>query len=223
MNLPFTAEQFLDVFAQYNAAIWPIQVVAYVLGLTAVVVAFMQPRYSGRIITSILAAFWLWTGIVYHGFFFSQINPAALAFGTLFVLQGLLWVYVGGLRDPLIFDARGGPVAVVGGLAVLYAMLIYPLLGIALGHSYPYAPLFGVAPCPMVIFTFGLLLWTRPPVPKYLLVIPLLWSLLGLSAALSLGIREDFGLSVAGPLGTMIVLWRDLQTGPRTNWHKRLA
>ena len=33
MNLPFTVEQFLDVFAQYNQAVWPIQIVAYVLVL----------------------------------------------------------------------------------------------------------------------------------------------------------------------------------------------
>ena len=118
---------------------------------------------------------------------------------------------------------RGGPVAVVGGLAVLYAMLVYPLLGIVFGHSFPYAPMFGVAPCPMVIFTFGLLLWTRPRVPRYLLAIPFLWSLLGFSAALSLGIREDFGLLVAGLLGTAIVLWRDAHRAPRARWRKQFA
>jgi hypothetical protein len=223
MNLPFTVEQFLDVFAQYNQAIWPIQIVAYVLGGAAVALAWLHPAHSGRIISSILAAFWLWTGIVYHGLFFSQINRAALVFAVLFVLQGLLWLYLGGLRDRLAFDARGGPVAMVGGLAVLYAMLVYPLLGIVFGHSFPSAPMFGVAPCPMVILTFGLLLWTRPRVPRHLLVIPFLWSLLGFSAALSLGIREDFGLLVAGLVGTAIVLWRDAHRAPRARWHERFA
>ena len=34
--LPFTREQFLGVFADYNTAVWPAQVVAYVLGLIVV-------------------------------------------------------------------------------------------------------------------------------------------------------------------------------------------
>jgi hypothetical protein len=216
MNMPFTAEQFLDVFARYNHAIWPLQIVAYALGLAAVVLAFSRAPQAGRVISGILAAFWLWTGIVYHGAFFSQINPAALLFGALFVIQGVLWLCAGVLRDRLVFDARGGAIAVVGGLAVLYTLLVYPLLGAAFGHGYPYAPMFGVAPCPMTIFTFGLLLWTRPRLPRYLLVIPFLWSLVGFSAALSLGIREDFGLLVAGLLATAIVLWRDAHSAPRT-------
>jgi uncharacterized protein DUF6064 len=132
-------------------------------------------------------------------------------------------LYVGGLRDRLGFHARGGAVAIVGGLAVLYALLVYPLLGAVFGHSYPYSPMFGVTPCPLTIFTFGLLLWTRPRVPKYLLVIPLLWSLVGVSPALSLGIREDFGLLVAGLLGTAMVSWRDAHTAPRVRWHERFA
>jgi hypothetical protein len=29
MSIPFTAEHFFDIFQVYNAAIWPVQVVAY--------------------------------------------------------------------------------------------------------------------------------------------------------------------------------------------------
>jgi hypothetical protein len=211
------------VFARYNQAIWPAQVVAYVLGLAAVLLAIKHPRYSGRVISGVLAAYWLWAGVVYHGTFFSQINPAAVAFGGLFVVQGVLWLVVGVLRARLAFDARGGTTAAVGWACVLYAMLIYPVLGTLLGHGYPYAPVFGVAPCPITIFTFGLLLWTRAPVPKYLLVIPLLWSLIGFSAALQLGIREDLGLVIAGLLGTAIVLWRDTSATAPTAPRSRLT
>lgn len=48
-----------------------------------------------------------------------------------------------------------------------------PSLGVAIGHTYPAQPTFGL-PCPTTIFTFGLLLWVRPPVPWSLLVIPVL-------------------------------------------------
>jgi hypothetical protein len=85
-------------------------------------------------------------------------------------------------------------------------MVIYPLLGLAFGHSYPRIPLFGVAPCPTTIFTFGILLWATKSVSAYLLIIPFLWSLVGMSAALNLRVPQDYGLVVAGVLGTTLIL-----------------
>jgi hypothetical protein len=69
--------------------------------------------------------------------------------------------------------------------------------------------MFGVAPCPTTIFTFGLLLWTRGRVPGWLLAVPTLWALIGFTAALTLGILEDTGLLVAGLLGTGLLLYRN--------------
>jgi hypothetical protein len=54
-----------------------------------------------------------------------------------------------------------------------------------------------------------LLLWTERPVPRLLLVIPLLRSLLGVSAAISLDVGGDIDLVVAGLLSTALLLWRD--------------
>lgn len=97
----------------------------------------------------------------------------------------------------------------MGGLFVIYAMVLYPAIGTLLGHGYPRSPSFGVAPRPTTIFTFGLLLWTRATVPTYVLAIPLIWSAIGFGAALSLGIREDVGLLIAGLLGTALLARRD--------------
>jgi hypothetical protein len=43
------------------------------------------------------------------------------------------------------------------------------------------------------------------------LIIPFLWSLLGFSAAVQLGIREDIGLLVAGLAGTGLLIARRLR------------
>jgi hypothetical protein len=59
-----------------------------------------------------------------------------------------------------------------------------------------------------VIFTFGVLLWTDKKVPLYVLVIPLLWSLIGFSAAFLLRISEDIGLLLAGIIATTLLLFR---------------
>jgi hypothetical protein len=66
--------------------------------------------------------------------------------------------------------------------------------------------MFGVTPCPVTIFSFGLLLLAIKPLPRLALVIPLLWSLIGGSAAVLLGIPQDWLLLVSGPMTWLIVL-----------------
>jgi MFS family permease len=207
--LPFTVDQFLHVFEQYNQAIWPMQIAAYILGIAALALVATKTRYSDRAISVILAFFWAWVGIVYQLMFFSTINGAALGFGVLFIVQGVLWLVFGVIRPKLSFHWETNRYTLIGAVMIVYAMLVYPVLGALLGHGYPRSPSFGVAPCPMIIFTFGLLLLTNAKVPKSLLVIPFLWSLLGVSASYQLGVREDIGLLVAGVLGVGLLIWRD--------------
>lgn len=214
MSLPFTVGQFMDVFARYNEAIWPAQVVAYLLGLLAVGLALWRQPYSDRTIAGVLALFWLFVGLLYHATFFRAINPIAALFGALFVVEALALVWAGLLHDRLVFAPDGGWRSMAGGFFVLYALVIYPLLGLAFGHVYPAAPVFGVAPCPMAIFTFGLLMWTDARMPKWVLAVPLLWAALGLSAALSLGVVEDLGLLAAGVTAAGALLTRRTEDQP---------
>lgn len=85
-------------------------------------------------------------------------------------------------------------------------MVLYPLAGMWAGHRYPELPMFGITPCPLTLFTFGLLLLTTAPVPRPLLVIPFVWSLIGGSAALLLGIPQDWVLLFSGvPIPTLLL------------------
>jgi hypothetical protein len=59
-------------------------------------------------------------------------------------------------------------------------------------------PVFAV-PCPTTLFTAGLLL-NSAGLPRLASVIPLLWAILGGSAASALGIRADLALVVAAVL-----------------------
>ena len=169
--LPFTSEQFLTVFVNYNNATWPTQVGAYVLGGIAVALVFRQTRTTDRVIAGILATMWLWTGFGYHELSFSVINKAAHLFAVLFVVQGCYLIYAGAYRHQIRFGLRRGLAAWVGAAFVAYAAIAYPLIGIATGHRYPEMPMFGVTPCPVTIFTFGILLLTIGPVPRWLLAI----------------------------------------------------
>ena len=198
MDLPFTAAQFFEVFERYNHVIWPAQIVAYLAGLGSLALIAARSRYAGRIGAAVLAAMWLANGVGYHLGYFSEINRAATAFGGLFILQAVLVAWMGIVERRLEFALRTDATSWVAGGLVLYATVLYPLLGYALGHVYPAAPVFGVAPCPTTIFTLGLLLLARPSAPGWLFAIPIAWSGVGGSAAFLLGVKEDLGLIVAG-------------------------
>ncbi|MFH5834298.1 DUF6064 family protein [Halalkalibaculum sp. DA384] len=206
MELPFSTEQFLEVFETYNTAIWPAQIVAYLLGGLAIYLSYRPAARNDRTISLILAGFWLWMGAIYHLTFFTSINTAAYGFGVIFLIQGLLFLGVGVWKDWLKFRLKWDGYGITGAVLIIYAMLFYPIVGAQLGHGYPYAPMFGVAPCPATIFTFGMLLWTVKKVPWWILVIPGLWSVIGFTAAINLGILEDMGLLVAGILGILLLM-----------------
>jgi hypothetical protein len=127
--------------------------------------------------------------------------------------MALAWV---AWRDGFAFRPRTDMFGVVGALFVIYALLIYPLLGYAAGHRYPSTPTFGL-PCPTTIFTFGLLLWSERRVPLRVVLVPATWSLLGMTAALSFGVPEDFGLPVAGVLGTLLIVLRNRRLASGTS------
>ncbi|MDP3690421.1 DUF6064 family protein [Bradyrhizobium sp.] len=210
--LPFTSEQFRSVFVDYNNSIWPAQIAAYLLGGIAVALLYRKTPHGDRIIAGILAMMWLWTGVGYHALWFSSINKAAYAFAVLFILHGCYLLYAGVYRGLIGFGLRPGLPAVIGGAFVVYAAIFYPMIGVAAGHAYPAMPMFGVTPCPVVILTFGLLLLTVRPVPRWLLVVPFIWSLIGGSAAILLQVPQDWLLLVSGAITVPLLVFRDRQT-----------
>jgi uncharacterized protein DUF6064 len=209
--LPFTPEQFLAVFVTYNNAIWPVQIAAYLLGIVAVALLFRRTRQGDRVIAGILVVMWLWTGFAYHGLWFSVINKAAYLFAALFIVQSCYFFYAGVYRSQIHFDLQADLATGVGAALIAYAAIVYPLIGVAIGHNYPELPMFGVTPCPVTIFTFGFLLLTARPVPRWLLLIPFLWSLIGGSAAILLRVPQDWLLLVSGCIAIALIVFRDRQ------------
>jgi hypothetical protein len=209
MKIPFTVEQFFGVFEGYNAAIWPAQMIAYILGAVVVCLGIRENKTFSKVNSVVSALLWIWTGVLYHFVYFSRINPQARIFGTFFIIQGLLFFFTGALSDKLCFGFTTDVHGIAGACFMGYAMIVYPLIGVAEGHSFSELPAFGVAPCPLTIFTFGILLWANIRVPIYLLIIPFIWSLIGMGAALNLDVPQDYGLGVAGIIATILILTRN--------------
>lgn len=101
------------------------------------------------------------------------------------------------------------PTSWVGVLFVLYALIGYPIVGQVIGHTWPATPLLGL-PCPITVFTFGMLLMTVRRVPTVVLVIPLIFGgFFGIFPPLNYGILEDVGLVFASFVGTILLVYRD--------------
>ena len=207
--LPFTAEVFFSVFEQYNRAIWPAQIVAYGLGLVVVLLTLRPVPGGNKVIGALLAAAWAWIGVVYHLMHFAAIDVAAPAFGAVFIVQALLFGWTVAIGGKIVFRFRADVFGWTGLGFVLFAMAVYPLVGWLAGHGWPRAPLFGVAPCPTTIFTLGVLLLTEGRTPLRLVLIPVLWSLVGGTAAWLLSVPEDLALPLAGLGGLGLILWKN--------------
>ena len=203
-SIPFTVDQFFGVFAAYNESVWPAQLVLIAAAVGAILLALSRGRGRHRWVSGFLVLIWAWTGIAYHLVHFTKINPAARAFGALFILQAAIFLWWGVVRGQLNYGRPGGVRAAAAGAILLYAILFYPVLGALTGHAYMASPTFG-APCPAVIYTFGILLLAEA-VPLWLLVVPVLWALLGSTAVLTFGVYQDLGLILSAVLAITLVV-----------------
>ena len=211
MRVPFTVDEFLNVFERYNLSVWPAQLILFALALFAFLSLYRNHSKASQIVFTVLSILWAWMGLVYHISFFSSINKAAYIFGALFLVQSFIFFYFGVVRGKVTLAPSVNLRTVIGLIFIVYALINYPFIGIVLGHIYPKSPTFGV-PCPTTIFTFGLLLFSANRVPFFFLLIPLLWSMVGFSAAFSLGVVEDIGLIISGVVSTTLLT--DIKPAP---------
>lgn len=201
--LPFTPSEFFAVFARYNEAIWPAQFVFLGAAVAAVLALRRGGLTQSRGMLGLLALLWAWMAVGYHWTFFRVINPIASLFAVLFAAQAVV-LAMAALQGTVRLMPRTDVAGITGSALVVLALVLYPLLGLAAGHRYPAMPTFGL-PCPTTIFTLGVLLWAMPLRP-HLLIVPLLWSLIGFTAALQLGVYEDIGLLVSAIASGVVIL-----------------
>jgi hypothetical protein len=148
---------------------------------------------------------WAGMGFGYMWLYFADINPAAKLFGAIFLVQAALLAVMAVRERGRAYGRRRDARFWIGLSLIAYGMLLYPLLGVAFGHGYPQAPMFGLVPCPTTIFTFGMLLLAARP-KRLLLWLPLVWAAIGSFAAVKFGIYEDVGLLVAAIVTAAVLL-----------------
>ena len=210
-------DDFYSTLQSYNEAFWPMMVATFLLGVAVVYLAYRKRDNSDKAISAILSFLWVWSGIVFFILYFGPVDAEFLGFvmpgvwylgGVLFLIQGVLFLVFGVVKSSLYFRLSSDWLSFVGGLIVAYAMIIYPVVGFLTGYGYPRYPVFGIAPCPLTIFTLGLFLWSDRKTPIAAMLIPFIWGLMGVMPVLELNVWADVGELLASIVGFPLILYQ---------------
>lgn len=204
--LSFTAEVYFSLLARYNADIWPAQIPAGALALAVLVLAWRGRPASGGIIAAMLGAMWLWTGVIFHWFHFATISFTAPAIAALFAVQGLLLLWRGVARGKPAVASPPGLAGRVGAALATGALVLSPVLAELAGPGWRSAELVGVAPGATALLTVGLFIACDGRAPRYLLVVPLIWSAAAVAAAWFLDSPALMVLPALTACGAMLAL-----------------
>jgi hypothetical protein len=149
--LMFSPEAYWRLVERHNAAWWPAQLGALVVGL-ALLAALRIGAHRPALV--VLAAAWAWVGWSFHWQRYAEIFLAAPW------LAGACW-----LQALLLLLAVAWPVRAARparprhlGLALVVVALAYPLLAPLEGHPWRQAEVFGFMPDPTALGTLGALL-----------------------------------------------------------------
>ncbi|MEF2231117.1 MAG: DUF6064 family protein [Pseudodesulfovibrio sp.] len=200
------AERFFQFMAEYNTAIWPVQIIFYALAAFFICTSFYKIKHSNTINIFILSLLWIWNGSVTLLIYFTSFHYQYYLWGPVWVAQGLLICYQGIIKKRIHFNIKKDVYSIAGLTFIAYALIVYPMIGAWLGHPFPRGPLFGSAPCPTVIFTFSAFLFSENRVKPYLLYFPLLWALMSLYPIIGMGVYADIGELIAAIIAFILIL-----------------
>lgn len=206
MKTPFTTEQFFDVFEKYNLTVFPAQLIILIAGAIMLWLLHSGKPMKDKWIGGFLGILWIWAGLVYHIAFFTVINKVAYVFGGIFILQGIL-ILIQTFRGRLDFSFSARPWDYVAYFFLLFGLLIYPVISYFAAGDFANTIALGL-PCPTTIYTFGFFMLAGTRFPKYLLIIPTLWAIVGLSAALNFGVYQDVMILVSAIFADIALLGR---------------
>ncbi|MHA1993931.1 MAG: DUF6064 family protein [Candidatus Hodarchaeales archaeon] len=213
-----SVEQFFELIRTYNNTFWPLIWITYLLGFIVFYYSYNKTESSDKLISGFLALLWIWVGMIFwigtfgpfpFSIFGLTFTGNWILLGIMFIIQGCLFIYYGIIKPSLSFRFEKKSHIYLGILFFLYSLLFYPLIGFLTGHPYPDYPIFGIAPCPVTIFTFGMVLWTDKRVNLLVIIIPFVYSLIGILPLMVYGVLADLGLIFGGIIGFSVIIIRD--------------
>jgi hypothetical protein len=204
-------ENWWSTIGAYNNAIFPVQIVTMVIGVILTYFSFVKPNTrTNNLMKAYLASTFAWNGIVFFLIFGKEL-PGTFLGAPLFIITAVLFaadIWLGKTEFKLP-DSRWHKYLTV--FWVLCAFL-YPLIGLPLGHYYPKTCIFGVFPCPTVVFALALLAAATPNIDRKAYILLLVWALPSVGKCFgALDLYEDCILFVAGVYSLIMLVknWKN--------------
>ena len=206
-------ENWWNTSGAYNNAIFPMQIIAMVTGITLTYFSLAKPNTkTNSLMKTYLAFTFAWNGVVFFLLFGKEL-PGTLLGAPLFIVTAVLFV-LDIFKKKTEFklpNARWHKYLTI--LWILCAFL-YPLIGLPLGHYYPRTCIFGVFPCPTTVFALALLAAAIPKVDKKAYILLLIWALPSVGKCFgALDLQEDCILFIVGVYGLIMLVKNWKATG----------
>jgi hypothetical protein len=212
----FSPRVYYRLFELHNEALWPAQILTQALGLALIFLLLVPLRGRERIVAAILGLLWIGMAWTFLWQRYASINWAAAYAAPLFVIEGLLLIWMGSLRGALSWRPRQ-PIPIAAAVALLaFTVLIYPALAAAMGRPWLAAELFGIAPDPTALGTLAVLVLVRSKQRWIAAAIPALWCAISGLTLLALD-AEDFFIP---PLGALLALGLSAAAARRASFER---
>jgi len=204
----FTPQAYFRLIELYNISIWPVQLLALMLGCTIAALAWRRPNWSGRVISAILALSWLWIAWAFHLQRLADIHWVATYFAAGFAIQAILIIWTGVIKDRFVINPIGSAIQTLGFSIFIFALFVQPFLTVFFGSNWGQAELYGIAPDPTVTGTIGVLLLTNIRKHWWLIIIPVVWCIVNGATLWVLESMNFFVLVVTGFLALFAIIWK---------------
>ena len=155
--LLFAPRVYWRMFELHNAAVWPLQIVAVLVGAAILVWTVRPQPWSDRVVWAVMAAGWIFVAWAFLWSRYATINWAAAYAVPAFAAEGFLLAWLGTWRGRLRVVSRRAVPSLAGLAIFLYALVVHPLVAKLAGRPIQAAEIVGIAPDPTAIATLGLL------------------------------------------------------------------
>ena len=172
----FSQTVYYRQFELYNQLMWPLHILAIIFSLIIIYVLWKKPVWGGRLVALLLIVSWLWVAWAFLYQRFYQIHVVANWYAFAFVLQALLIIWYGLIRNCFALFVINRLRIKIGSILLFIAYAVYPFIAYLTGRSWMQFEMFALAPDPTVLASLAILIFYKVPVVIY--VIPVVWLLL---------------------------------------------
>jgi len=201
------AEVFFNSVSTYNVSIFPMQIITLIVAVILTYLLFVRPSTGvNKLIKAYLSLTFVWFVLMFpfEGVFKIIFGLVHIAIAILFFID------IFTAKIEFKFPETSGERYFMFFL-IFSAFALYPLIEYMSGHPYPKILLFGIAPCPTIIFSLALLIGAVPKVGKLIFILLIFAAISsGLSAPIMLGVWADLLLLFTGVYGliTLVKNWK---------------